>query len=118
MVKGDDQAKPVLNSTISARYTGPRNASNMALIQVELPSGFSADKESLERMTKGLVKRTESEESHVNIYISALNRSFETFTFLAVEEFRVQNQKPKMIKIIDYYESGEEAVTMYDVPNY
>ncbi|XP_072279934.1 alpha-2-macroglobulin-like protein 1 [Pyxicephalus adspersus] len=114
----EDQTKPVLQYTIDVRYIGPRNASNMALVQVELPSGYSANKESLIRMTKGLVKRTETEENHVNIYFSELTRTYEILTFLAIEEFTVQNRKPKMIKVIDYYETGEEALTMYDVPSY
>ncbi|KAM5141221.1 alpha-2-macroglobulin-like protein 1 [Mantella aurantiaca] len=118
IVKAEDQAKPNLNYTISVRYTGPRNASNMALVQVELPSGFRANEASLTRMKKGLVKNTEKEDGHVNIYIFELGRTLETFTFSADEEFKVQNHRPKIINIIDFYETGEEAVTTYDVPNY
>ncbi|XP_073452105.1 alpha-2-macroglobulin-like protein 1 isoform X2 [Aquarana catesbeiana] len=118
VVKVQDQAKPNLHYDISVRYTGPRNASNMVLVQVELPSGFNTNEESLTRMTKGLVKRTEKEGDIVNIYISELCRTYESFSFSADEEFTVQNQKPKMIKAIDYYDIGENAVTMYDVPNY
>ncbi|XP_056385112.1 alpha-2-macroglobulin-like protein 1 isoform X2 [Hyla sarda] len=104
-----------LNYTISVRYIGSRRETNMVLIETELPSGFTANLESLEKLkTNKLVKRTETADEKIILYIEELRKKVETYVFSAEQKFIVKDLKPCSIKVYDYYETGEESYIIYD----
>ncbi|NXC07098.1 A2ML1 protein, partial [Orthonyx spaldingii] len=103
--------------TIRARYTGNRVSTNMVLIQVELLSGYSPVAGSLEELKKmPLVKKVESKDGQVVLYLEELTRQPQTYTFLVEQDMQVKDHKPANIKIYDYYMPEETAVMSYSVP--
>ncbi|XP_075072207.1 alpha-2-macroglobulin-like protein 1 isoform X2 [Mixophyes fleayi] len=113
-----NHSKSCLHYTIPVSYTGPRKLTNMVLLEVELPSGSRAISKSLTKLlTHNLVRRTETPDNKVVVYITELCKDVEVFEFSAEQDFTVQNQKSRSAKVYDYYESGEEAYMMYNLPN-
>ncbi|KFP82837.1 Alpha-2-macroglobulin-like 1, partial [Apaloderma vittatum] len=103
--------------TIHARYTGNRVSTNMVLIQVELPSGYSPVAGSLEELKKmPLVKKVESEADRVILYLEELTRQPHTYTLLVQQDMQVKDRKPANIKIYDYYMPEETTVMSYSAP--
>ncbi|XP_075699321.1 alpha-2-macroglobulin-like protein 1 [Rhinoderma darwinii] len=120
MTAGDsmETSKFTLHYAISVRYIGPRSETNMVLIETELPSGFRANLDSLKTLkTNKLVKRTETPDQKIILYIQELRKTTETFMFSVERQFIVKDLKPCSIKVYDYYETGEENYLIYDIPN-
>ncbi|NXE99140.1 A2ML1 protein, partial [Menura novaehollandiae] len=93
-----------------ARYTGERPATNMIVIEAKLPSGFSPEKKSVKELKRqNLVKKVEVEPDQVTLYLDELTKEEKTFSFVAQEEFRVNNLQPATVSLYDYYEPGEPS---------
>lgn len=98
--------------------------SNMAVMEVNLPSGFTADLDSLPalRRYKG-VKRVESDkgDTRVILYFDGLKRptgfnSNEVCpTVQAFRTHRVAKQKPAHVLVYDYYDQSRRARSFYDI---
>ncbi|XP_053479921.1 alpha-2-macroglobulin-like protein 1 [Ictalurus furcatus] len=109
--------------TISVRYNGQRLVTNMVIINVKLLSGFSADKTSVmlvnssPNLTDGSVKRVDQADGEVIIYLNGLTKGVEkVYTLRIVQDIAVANLKPAVVKVYDYYETGDSAVTEYASP--
>jgi hypothetical protein len=98
--------------------------SNMAVMEVNLPSGFTADLDSLPalRRYKG-VKRVESDkgDTRVILYFDGLKRptNFDSNevcpTVQAFRTHRVAKQKPAHVLVYDYYDQSRRARSFYDI---
>lgn len=108
--------RPELSLRIVVGYQGRRTETNMVIINIKLLSGYVVDKSSIENLKttgKG-VKRVDVEEGYVNIYIDGLKKNTEmTYLVTLEEDLPVRNLKPAVIKVYDYYQTSEEAVTEY-----
>nr|XP_014352545.1 PREDICTED: alpha-2-macroglobulin-like [Latimeria chalumnae] len=114
-----EQAKKVFDLKIEVRYTGKRSASNMAIIDIKMLSGFIPVKKSVKLLEKApLVKKLEIQTTHVIIYLEELKVTYGRMQYiLSVEQdFPVKNLKPAIAKIYDYYETDEFAITEYSAP--
>ncbi|XP_029536717.2 alpha-2-macroglobulin-like isoform X2 [Oncorhynchus nerka] len=113
-----DGTKKSLIVSVAVRYNGRREETNMVIINVKLLSGFVLDKSSLGPLQNDpTVKRVDLEEGHVIIYLDGLKQK-ETKTYsLAIEEdVPVRNLKPAVVKVYDYYQTSDEAVSEYSSP--
>ncbi|XP_038829483.1 alpha-2-macroglobulin-like [Salvelinus namaycush] len=113
-----DGTKKSLIVSVDVRYNGRREETNMVIINVKLLSGFVLDKSSLGPLKNDpTVKRVDLEEGHVIIYLDGLKQK-ETKTYsLAIEEdVPVRNLKPAVVKVYDYYQTSDEAVSEYSSP--
>ncbi|XP_014740296.1 PREDICTED: alpha-2-macroglobulin-like protein 1 [Sturnus vulgaris] len=100
-----------------ARYTGERPATNMVVIEVKLPSGYSPDKKSVvELKRQNLVKKVEVQPDQVTIYLEQLSKEEETFSFRAQQDFLVSNLQPATVSLYDYYETGDHVDVAYTAP--
>eukprot|EP00094_Tigriopus_californicus_P007480 TCALIF_07202-PA protein Name:"Similar to CUBN Cubilin (Canis familiaris)" AED:0.20 eAED:0.21 QI:0/0.76/0.57/0.97/0.85/0.88/35/0/3998 len=105
--------------TVCANYIegGDSRSSNMAVMEVSLPSGFTANMDALPalRRFKG-VKRvdTERSETKVVLYFEQLTRSEVCPTISAYRTHRVANQKPSSVLVYDYYDQSRVARSFYD----
>lgn len=86
------------------------NESNMAIMEVAFPSGFTADLDtipSLEASEK--VKRVESKngDTVLVIYFDNLDRKERCPTMTAFRTHKVAEQKPAAVTVYDYYNNGE-----------
>ncbi|XP_036817829.1 alpha-2-macroglobulin-like isoform X2 [Oncorhynchus mykiss] len=113
-----DGTQKSLIVSVAVRYNGRREETNMVIINVKLLSGFVLDKSSLGPLKNDpTVKRVDLEEGHVIIYLDGLKQK-ETKTYsLAIEEdVPVRNLKPAVVKVYDYYQTSDEAVSEYSSP--
>merc|ERR550519_3072467 len=98
--------------------------SNMAVMEVNLPSGFTADLDSLPalRRYRG-VKRVESDkgDSRIILYFDGLKSPSPTAsnevcpTIAAFRTHRVARQKPAHVLVYDYYDQSRRARAFYDI---
>ncbi len=109
-----------LKVTLCASYIqgGESRASNAAAMEVNLPSGFTADVDSLPalRRLRG-VRRvdTEAADSKVVLYFDRITRAEVCPTVSAFRTHRVASQRPASVLVYDYYDQSRHARSFYDV---
>jgi CD109 antigen len=94
-------------------------ASNMAVAEIELPSGYAADAEALQSLKRhAQVKRVETQEgeTRVLVYLDRVGRDELCFTVPAHRSSRVANNKPVPVTIYDYYRREQAARIFYKPP--
>ena len=108
-----------LQVTVCANYIqgGSARSSNMAVMEVNLPSGFTANLDALPalRRYKG-VKRvdTERDNTKVVLYFESIGRAEVCPTISAYRTSRVANQKPASVLVYDYYDQSRRARSFYE----
>ncbi|KAM9476117.1 alpha-2-macroglobulin-like [Clarias gariepinus] len=114
---------PSLEVTINVMYKGQRPQTNMVVMELRPLSGFVADETSVQlasdnsNSTYGTVKRVDQTEGNVIIYLDGLTREQENvYTLNIVQQNKVEKLKPAVVKVYDYYETGDVAVTEYTSP--
>uniref|UniRef100_K7FSP2 Alpha-2-macroglobulin like 1 n=1 Tax=Pelodiscus sinensis TaxID=13735 RepID=K7FSP2_PELSI len=96
---------------LHARYRGERSATNMAIIEAKLPSGYVPAKSSLGQLEKQpLVKRLEVQKDQVTIYLDQLTKEAANFTFSLEHDFPVKNLRAAPVRLYDYYGPGESRL--------
>ncbi|KAG8435785.1 hypothetical protein GDO86_013650 [Hymenochirus boettgeri] len=102
---------------IDITYLGNQISTNMAVIEVELLSGFAPVEKSLKLLEiNPIVKETEVSEREVTIYLDELVKHTETFSFFLKQETEVENLHPATVMVYDYYNNDEYDVTEYNSP--
>ncbi|KAK5929740.1 hypothetical protein CgunFtcFv8_010954 [Champsocephalus gunnari] len=107
-----------LTLILQSRFSGKETSTNMVILDIKMLSGFVPDQESLKRL-KGavLVDRVEQKEDHVLVYIQELPKDIPINHSLDLRlEIPVQNMKPAVVKIYDYYQPSDHAETEYTHP--
>ncbi|XP_001992839.2 CD109 antigen isoform X1 [Drosophila grimshawi] len=98
---------------------GKAKASNMAILEVSLPSGFTVDEDSFKEIqaVKGVrLVETKNDDSMVVIYFESLAKG--EVTCLPIEALKthsVANQKPAPIVLYDYYDTNKKATEYYQI---
>uniref|UniRef100_A0AAX7TDZ2 Alpha-2-macroglobulin bait region domain-containing protein n=1 Tax=Astatotilapia calliptera TaxID=8154 RepID=A0AAX7TDZ2_ASTCA len=91
------------------RYSGKEETTNMVILDIKMLSGFSPDPESLKSLKRGLlVSRVEQKEDHVLVYLEEVSESHQI-----IQELPVDNLKPAVVKIYDYYQPGPSLTKLY-----
>uniref|UniRef100_A0A3Q1K6H0 Alpha-2-macroglobulin-like n=1 Tax=Anabas testudineus TaxID=64144 RepID=A0A3Q1K6H0_ANATE len=103
---------------LTLKYSGKLDSTNMVILDIKMLSGFVPDSESLKRLKRALfVDRVEEKEDHVLMYIQQLPKDIPINHQLEiVQEIPVQNLKPAVVKIYDYYQPSDQAETEYIYP--
>uniref|UniRef100_A0A8D3DEY3 Alpha-2-macroglobulin-like protein 1 n=1 Tax=Scophthalmus maximus TaxID=52904 RepID=A0A8D3DEY3_SCOMX len=88
------------------QYQGRREETNMVIVNIKLLSGYVLDKSSLD-LSSVKSKRVCSQlkKDETKIYSVTLE-----------EDVPVRNLKPAVVKVYDYYQTSDEAVTDYTSP--
>ncbi|XP_047655766.1 alpha-2-macroglobulin-like protein 1 [Tachysurus fulvidraco] len=113
---------PSLDVIITVMYNGQRLETNMVIIEAKLLSGFSVDETSVklvnsDNSTDGSVKRVDQADGEVLIYLNKLTSGQEkVYTMTIVQDVAVENLKPAIVKVYDYYQTSDSAVTDYTSP--
>ncbi|KAK7883167.1 hypothetical protein WMY93_029341 [Mugilogobius chulae] len=111
-------SRPQLILFVNVRYQGRREETNMVIINIKLLSGYVLDKSSLDMM-KGdqSVKRVDVDDGFINIYLEGLKKDNMRIYSVTIEQDQaVRNLKPAVVKVYDYYQTSDEAVTEYTSP--
>ncbi|XP_058244689.1 alpha-2-macroglobulin-like [Hemibagrus wyckioides] len=95
----------------------------MVVIEVKPLSGFRVDETSVQLVngnsnsTDGAVKRVDQIEGKAIIYLNELTNGEEkVYTLTIIQDLPVEDLKPAVVKVYDYYETGEQAATEYTSP--
>ncbi|KAM8769558.1 alpha-2-macroglobulin-like [Acanthopagrus schlegelii] len=110
--------RPKLTLKLKSLYSGKESTTNMVILDIKMLSGFVPDPKSLKRL-KGaqLVDRVEQKEDHILVYLKRLTKDIViNHTLEIVQEHPVQNLKPAVVKIYDYYQTSDQDETEYSYP--
>ncbi|XP_032689989.1 CD109 antigen-like isoform X2 [Odontomachus brunneus] len=97
--------------------TKEANESNMAVMEVNLPSGFTVDRDSLPSLEiSSHVKRVETKngDTMVVLYFDKMVKQEYCPTVSAFRVHKVAKQKPVPVSIYDYYDSSRRARVFYE----
>ncbi|XP_014472781.1 PREDICTED: CD109 antigen-like isoform X2 [Dinoponera quadriceps] len=97
--------------------TKEANESNMAVMEVSLPSGFTVDRDSLPSLEiSSHVKRVETKngDTMVVLYFDKMIQQEYCPTVSAFRVHKVAKQKPVPVSIYDYYDSSRRARVFYE----
>ncbi|KAJ9576011.1 hypothetical protein L9F63_007111, partial [Diploptera punctata] len=92
-------------------------ASNMAVLEVYMVTGYVPDRTSLYLLTHQPninVKRWEEEKDKVNFYFEEVTTRRQCINFLVVQETEVENPAPAIVKVYDYYHQEFSVETKYN----
>ncbi|EQB79006.1 Alpha-2-macroglobulin precursor-like protein [Camelus ferus] len=93
--------------TVTLKYTGIRNNSNMVLVDVKMLSGFTPVTSSTEELeNNGQVMKSEVKNDHILFYLENVFGTAMSFTFSVEQINRVSNIQPAPVMVYDYYEKG------------
>ncbi|KAM8853867.1 alpha-2-macroglobulin-P-like [Synchiropus picturatus] len=115
VVDESNSLRSKLKLTLTSLYNGEQNSTNMVIIDIKLLSGFSPAPETLKNLRQALlVDRVEHEDDHVLIYLEGLPKDIPIHHSLhIVQDVPVENLKPAVVKIYDYYQTSDEFKTEY-----
>uniref|UniRef100_A0A8D1IZ00 Alpha-2-macroglobulin n=1 Tax=Sus scrofa TaxID=9823 RepID=A0A8D1IZ00_PIG len=103
--------------SVNVSYTGSRPASNMAIVDVKMVSGFIPLKPTVKMLERSdNVSRTEVSSNHVLIYLDKVTDRSLSMSFTVTQDIRVRDLKPAIVKVYDYYETAEFAIAEYNAP--
>nr|XP_010944683.1 alpha-2-macroglobulin-like isoform X2 [Camelus bactrianus] len=103
--------------SLNVSYTGSRPASNMAIADVKMVSGFIPLKPTVKMLERSNhVSRTEVSNNHVLIYLDKVTNQTVSLSFTVLQDVPVRDLKPAIVKVYDYYETDEFAVAEYNAP--
>lgn len=117
--------KPILSKRTTDDYMeldictsyNENGASNMAVMEVSLPSGYQADEESFPSIQKhDVIKRVESQDGSTNvvIYFDRIGVEELCISVPAHRSHKVANQKPVPVRVYDYYNLAKSARMFYE----
>ncbi|XP_052795659.1 CD109 antigen-like isoform X2 [Mya arenaria] len=86
-------------------------ASSMAVIEIGFPSGFAADKSSIN--PHPLLKRVEGEDKKVILYLDEIGPNEVCFNALMERVGLVAGAQPVPVKVYDYYEPADHVTSFY-----
>ncbi|KAH8266701.1 hypothetical protein KR018_011420 [Drosophila ironensis] len=112
-------AKLELTVCVDFVEEGKAKASNMAILEVSLPSGYTADEESFQEIReieRVRLVETKNGDSVVVIYFENLAKN--QTKCIPIEAFKthaVANQKPSSVVLYDYYDTNKKATEYYSI---
>ncbi|XP_056421850.1 CD109 antigen-like isoform X2 [Hyla sarda] len=104
----------IFTLNICTRYSEIDSSSQtgMALLQVDLLSGFSLSPDAI--VMKYPIKKVETVDDTVNIYLDSLNQTEFCLDIPAIRSSNVGYTQDAFVSIIDYYEPGRRAVKSFN----
>lgn len=100
-----------INLNVCTRFLGS-NRSGMALMQVNLLSGFTVPSDAVP--LSEMVKKVEYDHGKLNLYLDSVNETQFCVAIPAERNFKVSNIQDASVSIVDYYEPRRQAVRSYN----
>ncbi|NWX18238.1 OVOS protein, partial [Aegotheles bennettii] len=109
---------PKFDLVLSASYMGNRSVSNMAIIDVQMLSGFVPVRSSLKKfqLPDSVVDRVDIKNNHILFYLQQVSQKEISFSFSVEQSLPVSDIKPVPVHMYDYYETDEYALAEYKTP--
>ncbi|KAK4303545.1 hypothetical protein Pmani_024447 [Petrolisthes manimaculis] len=104
--------------TACAAYRLPDQKSNMAVIEVDLISGYIPEKQDLKQMLKldPNIKRYEVDGSKIHFYMDELLVEDTCVNFRVIRQVDVEDVKPGTVIVYDYYQPEFSISKRYTLP--
>nr|XP_060619447.1 alpha-2-macroglobulin-like protein 1 [Anolis sagrei ordinatus] len=113
----NQNSKKKFDIILQVSYIGERKASNMALIEVNMVSGYIPVKKSVKKLKNNThVKKVELDPDKTIIYLDELDKNVQSYHFSVEQEFEVLDLKPAIVKVYDYYHPDDHAAVGYNAP--
>ncbi|CAG6007637.1 unnamed protein product [Menidia menidia] len=111
----EELPRPRLTLNLQSLFSGKEKSTNMVIVDIKVLTGFAPDQESLKKLRGApLVDRVEQNNDHVLMYLQELRSGIATNHSLAlVQELPVENLKPAVVKIYDYYQPSDQSEAEY-----
>ncbi|XP_004075835.2 alpha-2-macroglobulin-like protein 1 [Oryzias latipes] len=111
--------KPRVILKLNSLYTGKETNTNMVIIDITILSGFVPNVKSLDSIKKApLVDRVEHKDGHVLVYLRELVKELPmNYSLVLEQQHVVQNLKPAVVTLYDYYQPSERAEAEYTFQN-
>jgi len=94
----------------------------MAIVEVNLPSGFEFDLDTVNdfKNKNPIVMRYEMEDGNTkaNIYFDAIGHENVCIELIATRVFKVANPAQAYVQVYDYYDTTKKAKAFYSPPEY
>jgi len=106
---------------LCASYTGDKEVTDMVVIEVELLSGFAPYTTSLEALLNEvndpIVKKYEVDEKENKfvLYFDGMTKKQSCWEIEVKQEIKIQDLKPAIVKIYDYYNTDDVFSTEYSI---
>ncbi|XP_030377047.1 CD109 antigen-like isoform X2 [Scaptodrosophila lebanonensis] len=97
---------------------GKSEASNMAILEVSLPSGYTVDDnfEHIQDIKRVRLVETKNAESVLVVYFESLPKGeVKCLPIEAYKTYAVANQKPAPVVLYDYYDTNKKATDYYQI---
>ncbi|XP_044155643.1 alpha-2-macroglobulin-like protein 1 [Bufo gargarizans] len=102
---------------ITTSYTGTREKSNMAVIEVKMLSGYIPVKSTVKKLEQDkLVKRSEIQTDVVTLYLDQIDHNPVNLSFTVEQNIVVKDLKPATVYAYGYYETDEHVSVEYNHP--
>ncbi|MEQ2263653.1 hypothetical protein XENORESO_010587 [Xenotaenia resolanae] len=110
---------PKVTLRLILQYNGKETSTNMVILDIALLSGFIPDPQSMKNLEVAqLVDRVEHKNGHVVVYLKELMKAVPVNLSLVLQQqIPVQNLKPAVIALYDYYQPTDRAEREYTVAN-
>ncbi|KAM6959252.1 alpha-2-macroglobulin-P-like [Aplochiton taeniatus] len=110
--------RPKVTLRLQSLYVGNERTTNMVIVDLKMLSGFAPDPKSLSDLKLSLlVDQVEIKDGHVLIYLRGLPSGIPIHHNLdIVQELPVNNLKPAVVQIYDYYQPSDQSETEYTFP--
>ncbi|XP_069170765.1 alpha-2-macroglobulin-like [Procambarus clarkii] len=104
--------------TVCASYRLPDGKSNMAVIEVNLISGYIPEKDDLKELLKKdkNIKRYDVDGSKIAFYIEELIAKDTCANFRVIRDIEVEEVKPGTVRLYDYYQPEFQISKSYTLP--
>ncbi|XP_069170675.1 alpha-1-inhibitor 3 isoform X3 [Procambarus clarkii] len=104
--------------TVCASYRLPDGKSNMAVIEVNLISGYIPEKDDLKELLKKdkNIKRYDVDGSKIAFYIEELTAKDTCANFRVIRDIEVEEVKPGTVRLYDYYQPEFQISKSYTLP--
>ncbi|XP_051962628.1 alpha-2-macroglobulin-like [Xyrauchen texanus] len=104
----------------TVKYDGSLAKTNMVIVDIKLLSGFTADTSLLGSPPIGifvpLVERVDTKDDHVIVYLKELEKNIPmNYQIQLKQVVPVQNLKPAVIKVYDYYQTSDQSEIEYSI---
>ncbi|XP_028141182.1 pregnancy zone protein-like isoform X1 [Diabrotica virgifera virgifera] len=100
-------------------YNAPDGPSNMAVMEISLPTGYRADRSTLYQLTEdrnvSRIEMFEEKDDKVNFYFTKLDKHLVCFTFNINENYLIEERKNSLVKVYDYYNPEYEIQQFYNI---
>jgi hypothetical protein len=103
---------------LCARYHGEDNKSNMAVVAINMISGWIPDKDSIYKLKNNArlgLKRFDIDKNIVQLYFDEFDTNEKCWSLKIIQAIEVSETRPAIVSVYDYYEPASSVFVEYNI---